>query len=253
MLRIETVPILKDNYCFILTDDGGECAVIDPGESGPILRRLKASGKELRKILITHHHFDHTDGVAGLTAEFAAEVFGPAAEKESLPPLDTPLGGGDGFKVGDSECRVIDVAGHTKGHVSFYFPSAAALFSGDSLFSLGCGRLFEGDAETAWRGMELIKELPRETDLHFAHEYTMDNARFATGLEPNNAELREYVESLRKTLENGKFTSPVKLDDEFKHNPFLRGDDPKLAEAVGMKGRAAYKVFAEVRKRKDFF
>lgn len=253
-LKIDIFPILKDNYGYVLTDTkSGVRAAVDPGEAAPFLRHLEKLGGGLDWILLTHHHFDHVGGVAELTAEFAAKIVGPTAEKAMLPPLDVGLKGGDTFNLGTATANIIDVAGHTKGHIAFYFEAADALFSGDSLFSLGCGRLFEGDAKTAWGGLERIKRLPPSTKLYFAHEYTMDNARFCLELEADNPSLGAYVDKLRKLREAGEPTTPTVLRDECENSPFLRGDDRTFAAKLKMRGAAAHKVFGEVRRRKDFF
>ena len=253
-MKITTIPTLKDNYSYVITDEKSGCrAVVDPGEAAPILRYLRKNRGGLDWILLTHHHFDHVDGVAELTAKFPAKLAGPLAEKALLPPLDAALVGGGALALSGCEVRVIDVPGHTKGHIAFYFADAGAVFTGDSLFALGCGRLFEGDAKTAWAGLSAIKRLPVDTNIYFAHEYTMDNARFCLGVEPNNRSLRDYVAKLRKLVKKGKPTTPVLLADECENSPFLRGDDTKLADELDMRGGAAYKVFGEVRRRKDFF
>lgn len=252
--EIVTIPCLTDNYAYLLHDDAtGATAVIDVPEAAPIQAELDKRGWTLTDILITHHHWDHVDGFGALHKATGAKVWGAAADAERLPPLDHAMAEGDSVQMGNLTGHVIDVSGHTMGHIAVHFPEAQAVFTADSLMALGCGRLFEGDAATMWASLQKLSALPHETLVCSGHEYTQSNARFAATIEPDNPELISRIAAVDAARAEGKATVPSRLSEELATNPFLRADLPGLAAAVGMPGADPAKVFAEIRTRKDMF
>jgi hydroxyacylglutathione hydrolase len=251
-LEIVTVPCLRDNYAFVARDpETGATACIDVPEAAPILAALKARGWGLDDILITHHHPDHVDGVAELVAATGARVTGAAADAHRLPPLDHAVAPGDTVQVGSVAGTVLDVSGHTVGHVAFVFPGAA--FTADSLMALGCGRLFEGSAAQMWDSLQRLAALPPETLICSGHEYTAANARFALTIEPGNPRLVERAEAVRAARDAGRPTVPSTLADELATNPFLRAHLPEIKAALGLDTASDAEAFAEIRARKDRF
>ncbi|MDP2085306.1 MAG: hydroxyacylglutathione hydrolase [Gemmobacter sp.] len=251
-LEIVTVPCLRDNYAFVARDpETGATACIDVPEAAPILAALKARGWGLDDILITHHHPDHVDGVAELVAATGARVTGAAADAHRLPPLDHAVAPGDAVQVGSVAGKVLDVSGHTVGHVAFVFPGAA--FTADSLMALGCGRLFEGSAAQMWDSLQRLAALPPETLICSGHEYTAANARFALTIEPGNPRLVERAEAVRAARDAGRPTVPSTLADELATNPFLRAHLPEIKAALGLDTASDAEAFAEIRARKDRF
>ncbi|MBF9029234.1 hydroxyacylglutathione hydrolase [Rhodobacterales bacterium HKCCE3408] len=254
MAEIVTVPCLKDNYAFLLHDDAtGRTAVVDVPEAGPILAALNDRGWTLSDILITHHHWDHVDGVAELKEATGAATWGHAKDAERLPPLNHAVSEGDTFEIGGLEVRVLDVSGHTVGHIAFHVPAADAAFTADSLMALGCGRVFEGTPEMMWESLSKLAALPEETIICSGHEYTENNARFALTIEPDNDALRTRAEAIGHARAAGRPTVPSRLDEERATNPFLRAHLPDVKAALGMVGAADAEVFAEIRARKDAF
>ena len=252
--EIVTVPCLQDNYAFLLHDPAsGATAVIDVPDAAPIEAALAARGWRLSDILITHHHWDHVDGVEALRAATGAKVWGAAADAHRLPPLDHALSEGDSVTIGGLKGHVIDVSGHTVGHVAYHFPQAGAVFTADSLMALGCGRLFEGTAPQMWDSLSKLAALPPDTLVCSGHEYTAGNARFALTIEPGNAQLTSRAGRIDAAHAAGQPTVPSRLSEELETNPFLRAAEPGIAERLGMAGAAPAEVFAEVRRRKDAF
>ncbi|HWK46200.1 MAG TPA: hydroxyacylglutathione hydrolase [Stellaceae bacterium] len=253
-LTIHQIPVLADNYCYLLHDAAtGVTAVIDPAEAAPILAELEKTGWTLGHILNTHYHGDHTGGNLALKAATGATVAGPAGESAKIPGIDVALGEGDTYAVGVAVASITEVPGHTGGHIAFYFAESNALFSGDSLFALGCGRVFEGTGPQMWQSLDKLRHLPAETLVYCGHEYTESNARFAVTIEPENAALADRVVGIKATRAAGRWTVPSLMADELATNPFLRADRPELQAAIGMAGRPAAEVFTEIRRRKDVF
>ena len=253
-IEIVTVPCLTDNYAFLLHDgDSGATAVVDVPEAAPILSALAARGWTASDVLLTHHHGDHIGGVAEVQAATGAKVTGAAADAHRLPPLDHPVRPGDRIVVGGIEGEVIDVPGHTVGHVAFHFPAAAAVFTGDSLMALGCGRLFEGTAEQMWASLSRLAALPPGTLVCSGHEYTASNARFALSIEPDSPDLQARVAAVEAARAEGRPTVPSRLHEELATNPVLRAHQPQVKEAVGRTHASAAESFAEIRRRKDRF
>ena len=253
-LDLVTVRCLSDNYAYLIHEAAtGATACVDVPEAAPILAALDERDWKLSHILITHHHHDHVGGVAALAGATGARVIGAAADAHRLPPLDEAVAEGDTVRVGMAEGRVIDVSGHTMGHIAFHFPDSALVFTADSLMALGCGRLFEGDAETMWASLSKLAALPPETLVCSGHEYTAANARFALTIEPGNAALVARAAEIEAARAAGRPTVPSRLADELATNPFLRADAPEVRATVGLPDGPDVAVFAEVRARKDRF
>lgn len=252
--QIELIPVLNDNYTYIIrSDSGGFTAVVDPATAEGPMEAIEAGGGRLDVILNTHHHHDHIGGNAGLKARYGARVIGPEADRGRIADLDQGVGDGDRIALGPLSAEVMATPGHTAGHVSFYLPDADALFAGDTLFSLGCGRLFEGTPEQMWGSLERLRALPGATRLYCGHEYTQSNAAFALSVDPDNAVLKQRAAEIARLRRDGRPTLPVSLATEAATNPFLRADDPDLAAAIGMPDADPVTVFADLRRRKDRF
>ena len=253
-LQIVAVPCLTDNYAWLVHDAATDTTVaIDAPEAAPILHELYARGWKLSHILITHHHPDHIQGVPMLEAATGARLFGSAADAHRLPHLTEELEPGDVLPIGMQEVEVIGAAGHTSGHLAYYFAHARVLFSGDSLMAWGCGRLFEGTPAQMFDTLTRLAALPPDTRVCSGHEYTLANGRFALSLEPGKPELVARMKGAQALRMETRPTLPVPLSLERATNPFLRADDPALAAAIGMAGAPALEVFTELRARKDRF
>jgi hydroxyacylglutathione hydrolase len=253
-LTLVTIPCLSDNYAFLIHDDAsGETALIDAPEAGPIRKELDARGWTLSDILLTHHHSDHVDGLAELRDATGAKVTGAMADAHRLPPLDRQVADGDRITVCGENAHVLDVSGHTVGHIAFHFPASKLAFTADSLMALGCGRLFEGTAPQMWGSLSKLAALPRDTVICSGHEYTMSNAKFALTIEPGNAALQSRAAAIRTARDRGEPTVPSQLGEELDTNPFLRANRDEVKHEIGMAGAPDAEVFAEIRKRKDNF
>ncbi len=252
MLEIQTIPVLSDNYSYVLHDAGsGKTAVVDPPETGPIEAALSASGFGIDWIVVTHHHMDHIAAAPVLKETYGCQVVGPAAERGRIPGLDLMVRGGDRFRLGEAEAQVFDTPGHTAGHVSYWFEEDRALFCADTLFALGCGRVFEGTLEQMWRSLARLRALPDDAIVHCGHEYTLSNARFAVTVDPDNEELIQRVAEIEELRREGRPTVPSNLGVEKRTNPFLRPDDEGIRSQLGMTGGSDAEVFGELRTRKD--
>lgn len=249
-----TLPCLRDNYAYLLHDPAtGATAVVDVPEAGPVLDALRETGWRLTDILLTHHHDDHIAGVEELRKATGARVTGAAADAHRLPPLDTRVTDGDRIAVGDQQGVVIDVSGHTVGHVAFHFADARLAFTADSLMALGCGKLFEGTAPQMWDSLSRLAALPPETRICSGHEYTLSNAKFAVTIEPENEALISRIRMVEEAREAGRPTVPSLLSEELATNPFLRCHLPEVKAALGLEQATDAEVFAEIRSRKDRF
>ncbi len=253
-LELVTIPCRTDNYAYLVHDAAsGQTGVIDAPDAAPILAALKARGWELSDILITHHHDDHISGVEALRAATGAMVLGAAADAHRLPPLDLALTEASTLSIGPEFARVIDVPGHTVGHIAFYFAQSGLAFTADSLMAGGCGRLFEGTPAQMHASLAKLAALPPETLICSGHEYTTSNLAFAATLEPANTALISRRVEVAARRVSGQPTVPVRLETELATNPFLRAHLPALKAAVGMPGADDVAVFAEIRARKDRF
>lgn len=254
MLHIEILPVLADNYTYLLHDPvDGDTAVIDPAAAEPVLALLTAKGWRLDYVLNTHHHSDHTAGNLELRARTGCRIAGAQADKNRIPGLDTPLSDGDTLILGAMLFRVLAVPGHTRAHLAFWLPEEKCLFSGDTLFSLGCGRLFEGTAAQLWSSLLQLASLPGDTQVYCAHEYTEANGRFAMSVEPGNAALVEKLQRVRALRAQGLPSVPFTLAEELATNPFLRPHSAEIRANLGLHRASDAQIFAELRHRKDQF
>jgi hydroxyacylglutathione hydrolase len=246
------IPCLKDNYAVLLHDpETGATAVIDAPEAPPIQSALEKTGWRLTDILITHHHADHTAGIAGLKERQHCRVVAPRGEAGQIPLVDLALREGEKIHVGRLEGEVIETPGHTAGHISYHFAADRLAFVGDTLFSIGCGRVIEGTAAMMWESLLKLRSLPDDTRIYCGHEYTQANIRFAKTIEPDNRVLADREIETERLRSERKPTIPALLRIEKAANPFLRADLPELAKSVGLAGSPAWKVFAEIRERKN--
>jgi hydroxyacylglutathione hydrolase len=253
-LQIVTVPCLSDNYAYLAHDPAtGATAVIDVPEAGPILTALAKEGWTLSDVLLTHHHGDHVDGLPELLAKAPARVIGAAADAHRLPALDVALQTGDAVRIGAEEGTVIDVSGHTVGHVAFHFPKSRVAFTADSLMALGCGRVFEGTMAQMHGSLGKLAQLPPDTMICSGHEYTEKNAKFALTVDPENPKLISRLSKVSAHRGAGEPTVPTTLAEELDTNPFLRAADPEIQANLGMVGADPVEVFAEIRARRDRF
>ena len=247
-----TVPCLSDNYAFLLRKDG-RTALVDAPEAGPIIAEIDARDWQLDEIWITHHHHDHIGAVEKLRSRYGAKVRGNGADADRLPTLDSSTADGDRFDFAGAEVRVMDVSGHTIGHIAYYVPDAGLAFTADSLMACGCGRVFEGTMEQMWASLCKLAALPDETLICSGHEYTAANARFAATIEPENAALLQRIDDIAAMRSEGRFTVPSTLALEKATNPFLRAPLQDVKSALNMVGESDASVFAEIRRRKDSF
>jgi hydroxyacylglutathione hydrolase len=245
---------LKDNYGVLLHDSAsGATAAIDAPEAAPIEAALKATGWKLSDILVTHHHGDHTGGIAELKKRYGCRVVAPRQEAGKIPLVDETVREGDTVSVGKLSSSVIETPGHTAGHITYWFGADKLAFAGDTLFSIGCGRVIEGTPEMMWASLAKLRDLPGDTRVYCGHEYTLANIRFAQSIEPDNKALAARAAEAQRQVAAGKPTIPTTIDEEKAANPFLRADVPAVAAAVGLAGKPAAQVFAEIRERKNKF
>jgi hydroxyacylglutathione hydrolase len=253
-LEIEQFVCGSDNFGVLIHDaQAGVTAAIDTPKEAPILEALDRTGWKLTHILTTHWHGDHVEGHLPLKQKFGVEIIGPEAEKAKIPGIDRTVKGGDTFEFGNYAVEVINTPGHTAGHITYHIPAAKVAFTGDTLFSLGCGRLFEAGAEIMFKSLEKLTHLPSDTRIYCGHEYTASNAKFALTVDPGNAALQARAKEVERLRAAGKPTLPTMLGRELETNPFLRWDDPAIRGNLGMENAENWQVLAEIRKRKDAF
>jgi len=240
MIQVQAVPLFTDNYAWLLRDPAsGAVGIVDPADAAPVAAAIDAAGGRLDVILLTHHHADHVAGTDEIRARYGATVVGAAADARRLPKLDRAVVEGDTVSVGSAVARVIDTPGHTLGHIAFFFPDGDVLLCGDTMFSLGCGRLLEGTAADMFASLRKFAALPPDTLVYCGHEYTASNARFALHADPDNAALKAVAETVSALRAAGRPTLPSRLADELAANPFLRAPDVA--------------TLADLRSRKDRF
>jgi hydroxyacylglutathione hydrolase len=229
-VTVTAIPMLTDNYSWLLTESGtGKLGIVDPAEAAPAIAAIEAAGGRLDSIFLTHHHGDHIDGVPELVRKYGAKVIGNAGDAHRLPKLDVAIREGDHVPFGAASAQVIDTPGHTIGHIAYYFADGGLLFCGDTMFSLGCGRLFEGTPEDMFESLQKFAELPKETLVCAGHEDTQSNAKFALSVDPENPAVRSRASEVEALRAAGKATLPVALGSEMASNPFLRAlDAPSL-------------------------
>jgi len=253
-LVIHQIPVLKDNFIYLVHDpESGESAAVDPAVAAPVMKALEVKGWSLTHIFNTHHHNDHTGGNLELKKATGCSIVGAAVDASRIPGIDIQIAEGDRISIGNHQAQIFDVSGHTNGHIAYWFENNNVLFSGDTLFSLGCGRLFEGTPEQMWGSLLKLRNLPDETSIYCAHEYTSTNVNFALTIEPENDDLKRRAEEVFRLRKDGKPTVPSILGEEKRINPFLRADNDDLLCAAGLAGQDAVSVFAEIRRRKDHF
>lgn len=251
-LEIDLVPCLKDNYAYLVHDpDQGLTAIVDPSEPDPVRKALAARGRKLTHILNTHHHFDHTGGNIPLKEEFGAIVVGPAKDRDRIPGIDVGVDESSNWTFGTRDVRVLEIPAHTRAHIAFVVDDAA--FTGDTLFAMGCGRLFEGTPAMMWTSLSKLMRLPDSTRIYCGHEYTLNNGRFALTLEPLNTDLIARMRDVEAARARRAPTIPTTLGLEKKTNPFLRPDSGEIRRTLNMENASDVEVFAEMRSRKDVF
>ena len=252
MLEVRQFPCLDDNYGYLLHDPAsGETACIDTPDADAYLVEAKAMGWAITHIWNTHWHPDHAGGNEAIKAATGCKIVAPGAEADKIAGIDRTVGQDDTVTLGAFTAQVIDVGGHTNGHIAYHLPEARIAFVGDAVFALGCGRMFEGTPPQFWASLSRIKALPGETKLYCAHEYTASNARFALHADPANAALQAYADEVAGKRARGEWTVPTRLDKELASNPFLRADDPAMQARWG--GGDAVDTFAALRAAKDSF
>lgn len=243
---------LSDNFGVLIHDSAtGATAAVDVPEAAPVLAAAKEKGWTISHILVTHHHPDHVQGIAEVKAATGARVIANGADAHRIPLVDEKVAPGGKAGFGSLVADVIDTPGHTVGHINYHFAADRLLLSGDTLFSLGCGRLFEGTPAQMWAALQVLRALPEDTRVFCGHEYTASNARFALTVDPGNAALQARAEEVFRLREAGKVTLPTTIGQEKRTNPFLRADDAAIASRLGMAGKSADEVFAELRERKN--
>ncbi len=251
-LEIHQFPIRGDNYAVLLHDeDANVTASIDAGSAAAIADELRKKGWSLTHIFTTHHHGDHTEGNEALKQEFGCTIVGPRAEAARVPGIDRPVSEGDEVSFGRFTFNILETGGHTAGHISFVEPNEAVAFVGDTLFTLGCGRVFEGDAQTMWASLSKLMQLPDDTKIYCGHEYTQANARFALTIEPENEALQTRAKQIDELRARGEPTVPTTMAEEKATNPFLRPHSSAIRARLNLQDAADWQVFGEIRARKD--
>ena len=244
----------SDNFGVLMHDEAsGQTAIIDAPEEAPILTAITRTGWTPNVILTTHHHSDHVEANLALKQRFKLRIVGPQAEAAKIPGIDETVEEGSRFDFAGRMVHVIETPGHTAGHVSYHLPADGLAFTGDTLFALGCGRLFERPAAVMFESLKKLAALPRETKVYCGHEYTQSNARFALSVDPTNSALKERAARIEALRAEGKPTLPTTIGEELATNPFLRSHDPTIRRNLGMENASDVEVFTEIRKRKDNF
>ena len=253
-LLIRQFPCLSDNYGFLVHDPAsGETATIDTPDADRILAEADAAGWRITQIWNTHHHPDHAGGNAAVRAATGARIVAPSYDTHRIPDIHVPVSDGDTVALGRHEARVLFTPGHTLGHVCYHFADDRIAFVGDTLFALGCGRLFEGSPEQMWVSLSRLAAWPEETRIYCAHEYTQANAAFALSVDPDNRDLQAYAAAVEAERARGEPTVPTTIGAELAANPFLRPADPAIRKRLGLEAADDTAVFAEIRRRKDSF
>jgi hydroxyacylglutathione hydrolase len=253
-LDIRQIPVLNDNYVYLVREpEQNAVGVVDPAVVEPIMAEAERLGWAITHVINTHHHGDHTGGNLEIKKRTGCTIVGPGHDRDRIPGIDLELNDGDTFKFGAAEADVFFIPGHTRGHIAYWFAGADALFCGDTLFSIGCGRVFEGTMDQMWSSLSRLRTLPSETRVYCAHEYTQSNIQFAVSVDPNNLALRTREAEVKRKRERGEPTVPSRLGEELAANPFLRADQSDFQAALGMAGADPVAVFTEVRQRKDSF
>tara|TARA_B110000914_G_scaffold6663_1_gene5617 strand:- start:30 stop:794 length:765 start_codon:yes stop_codon:yes gene_type:complete len=254
MIHIELISALSDNYIYLLHNDKENItSVIDPGEADPVTRVLKDKNWNLDQIINTHHHNDHTGGNVELKKQWGSQLIAPSYEKDRISNVDIFVSHDDIISIAGVDAKVIHTPGHTLGHVCFYMPEQKCLFSGDTMFYLGCGRVFEGTMEQMWDSLLKLKSLPDDTLVYCGHEYTLSNAKFSTYIDPNNQLLKQTCAEINNKREKELPTIPFLLGKEKKINPFLRADESSFNTSIGLNINNPTESFRKMRLQKDNF
>lgn len=255
MLQAIQLPVLTDNYIYIVHDPvSAETAVIDPAMAEPVLDFLNQKGWKLKYVLNTHHHADHVSGNMQLKNQTGCLIVGSSADKNRIPGIDIGVQDGDAVNIGENSFKVFATPGHTSQHIVFYSENNQLLFSGDTLFALGCGRLFEGTAQQMWQSLAILKNLPDATQIYCAHEYTLANAKFALTIEPDNQDLIDRYQTIQTLRQQNLSTLPSTIGLEKATNPFFRENSPSIRHKLGCSNQEpAWQVFSKIRKLKDNF
>ena len=254
MIKIIKVPVLSDNYSYIIVDQKSKKTIcVDPSVADTIVDTLKTKNLNLDYIINTHHHHDHVGGNKKLKKIFNCKIMGNYNDQKRIPGIDIKLENRKIYSIGESRFKVIDTPGHTVGHICLYFEEDDVLFSGDTLFSLGCGRLFEGSADQMVKSLKKLRSLPKQTKIYCGHEYTKSNANFAIHLNPNDDKLKRKIKDLENELKQFSSTIPFKLEEEIEFNPFLKFDNLGYLDAIGLQDLGEFENFKRIRKMKDEF
>ena len=253
-MNIDIIPCLNDNYSYLIKDDQtNTVAIIDPSEFGTCDKKIDIKYKKLDFILNTHHHFDHVGGNTELKKKYGSKILGFEKDKNRIPAIDVLLKDGQEFKIGELNFKTIFIPGHTSGHIAFYFETEKVIFTGDTLFSLGCGRVFEGTYQQMFNSLNKIKSLPGDTKIYCGHEYTKNNIKFCLKFNPNNNHLREKAKEIEAKTKDEKPTIPSTIRDEIQTNIFLRYDDLDVKSALDLKNASDIEIFTKLRDLKDSF
>ena len=253
-MQITPIPCLTDNYAYIIHDSNSKTVgVVDPSDANPIISFLNKKNLKLNFILNTHHHFDHIGGNLELKKLYNAKVVGFLGDKHRIPGIDITLKDNEEWTFGNSMVKILHIPGHTSGHICFFFEEEEAAFTGDTLFSLGCGRIFEGDHKQMLASLNKIKKLPKNTNIYCGHEYTHKNAEFCMTYDQNNTELKKKFEIIKKLRLKSLPTIPTSLADELNSNIFLRCDQNDIKIKLNMQNQEDFEVFKKIRDLKDTF
>ena len=253
-MKVEIISCLEDNYSYLIIDENNKkTCIVDPSESKPVVEFLEKNNLKLNYILNTHHHYDHIGGNIELKKKYNAKVIGFKGDYKRIPEIDFKLEDGEIWKQDNFEAKIIHVPGHTLGHICFHFYNENNLFTGDTLFSLGCGRIFEGTYEQMFSSLEKIKKLPHKTKIYCGHEYTLQNSKFCIKYDKDNLELIKKINDIKKKLNNNQPTIPTTLEEELKSNIFLRSDNFKIKNNLNMNTGSSLDTFSKLRDLKDNF
>tara|TARA_B100000686_G_scaffold312246_1_gene356600 strand:- start:7 stop:768 length:762 start_codon:yes stop_codon:yes gene_type:complete len=253
-MKIEIIPCLNDNYSYIIIDEKNKkTCVIDPSESKPIINFLKKKNLKLNYILNTHHHHDHVGGNIELKKKYKSKIIGFKKDNKRIPEIDILVKDNEIWKEDNFEAKIIHIPGHTLGHICFYFYKENNLFTGDTLFSLGCGRIFEGTYQQMFSSLEKIKKLPPETKIYCGHEYTLQNSKFCIQHDKYNKNLIKKIYEINEKIKSNKPTIPSTLEDELKNNIFLRSNNKKIQTDLNINNDSALETFSKLRDLKDNF
>ena len=253
-MKINIIPILSDNYSYLIVDkDNKSCSAVDPASPEEIIPVIEKEKLNLKNILNTHYHSDHTAGNLELKKRYKCKIYGPDKEKKQIPGIDISLEENDTLKINDYSAKIFETPGHTAGHIIYWFEKEKVVFTGDTLFVSGCGKLFEGTPQIMWNSLLKIRNLPKETKIYCGHEYSKSNAEFALSLEKNNNKLMKRFDEINKLINENSFTVPTTVEKEIECNPFLRADVDNIKKNLEMEDASPEEVFGEIRIKKDNF